>query len=101
MFLSVQSGMSCESKQRINTVKVKVFREHTFIHIVSLENNIILTFCIFFLEWHFVLKVLKTFTFIQPKRKHLWDVKIAFGDKKSEQEQKETTYQNILKIPHI
>lgn len=50
--------------------------------------------CIFFfLEWHFVLKALTTFTFTQPKKKHLWDVKIAFWDKpENEQEQKNPNY---------
>lgn len=74
-------------KDRMKKVRFSVSREHTFIQILALKSNIMLTCHVFFLEWHFVLKALTTFTSIQPKRKHLWDVKIAFGEKtESEQE---------------
>lgn len=75
--------------KKTKKVRSSISTEHTFIEIVALKSNIMLTCCVFFLEWHFVLKALTTFTFIQPKRKHLWGVKIAFGDKtESEQEHK-------------
>lgn len=79
-----------------------MYLESHFLQTASLKSIILVTRFVFFLEWHFALKVLTTFTFIQPKRKHLWDVKIDFGNKsKSEQEEKPTNKQNILKIAHI
>lgn len=84
------------SCKRQDKVRCSVSREHTFIKIVALKSNFMLTCCVFFLERHFVLKAVTTFTFIQHKRKHLWDVKIAFrGKTENEQEHKN---QRLTKI---
>lgn len=84
------------SCKRQDKVRFSVSREHTFIKIVALKSNFMLTCCVFFLERPCVLKALTTFTFIQRKRKHLWDVKIAFrGKTENEQEHKN---QQLTKI---
>lgn len=78
---------SCKGEEK--GVRLGVSTKHTFIQIFVLKSNIMFTCCVLFLEWHFVLKALTTFTFIQPRRKRLWGVKINFQDKtESEQEHK-------------